>query len=111
METRVHMNLKILVLVALLLPLAQTASARVYMCVDPQTGTTSFTDKACEKTAAREEVRVNSANYTSGRGTRSNAGDAKVWSSHRDDRKTGRDYNDDRRRLYQEKATASVTDG
>jgi hypothetical protein len=98
-------------LALLLLPLSQAATARVYMCVDPQTGATSFTDKACNTTAAREEVKVNSANYSSGRNTRNGPGGPKVWNSHRDERKTGRDYNDERRRLYREKASASVSGG
>ena len=105
------MNIRSLLLVFLLVPLAQAASARVYMCVDPQTGATSFTDKACSKSTSGEEVRVDAANYASGRTTRTAPGGPKVWNSHRDDRKTGRDYNDDRRRLYRDKASASVSGG
>jgi len=88
--------MKKLVLLLLLLPLSQVALARVYMCVDPQTGKTSFTDKACEKTAAREEVRVDEVPVSG----------PKVWNSHRDTRKDGRDYNDERRSLYQNKIGA-----
>jgi uncharacterized protein (DUF488 family) len=90
--------MKKLVLLLLLLPLSQAALARVYMCVDPQTGKTSFTDRACEKTAAREEVRVDDAP----------AAGPKVWNSHRDMRKDGRDYNDERRSLYENKASAGA---
>ena len=103
--------MKKLLLILILLPLSQAASARVYMCTDPVTGATSFTDKACEEATSGEEVRVNGANYSSGRSTRPNSRGPKVWNSHRDERKTGRDYNDERRRLYQEKATASISGG
>ena len=103
------MNMKNLLLILLLIPLSQAASGRVYMCVDPQTGATSFTDKACQKAAPGEEVRVDSANSSSGRAGRSGPGGPKVWNSNRDQRKTGRDFNDERRRLYEEKATASVS--
>mgnify|MGYP001819013936 CR=1 FL=1 len=92
----------------LLVPLSQVAVARVYMCVDPQTGNTSFTDKACTKSSAGEEVRVDGANYSSGRQNQAGATGPKVWNSHRDERKTGRDYNDQRRRLYHEKPSASA---
>ena len=40
----------------------QLASARMYMCVDEATGATSFTDKACETTGTREEIKVNPIN-------------------------------------------------
>ena len=100
-----------LLLLVLLVQLSQVASARVYMCVDPQTGATSFTDRACSKSTAGEEVRVDEANYASGRDTRTAQDGPKVWNSHRDARKTGRDYNDDRRRLYRDKASASVSGG
>ena len=103
--------MKKLLILLLLLPLSQVATARVYMCVDPETGVTSFTDKACEKSASGEEVRVNATNYDSGRRTASTSRGPKVWNSHRDTRKTGRDYNDERRRMYQEKATATVSGG
>lgn len=82
----------------ILLPLPHSAQAGVFMCVDPKTGKTSFTDKACEKTASREEVRVND----------DPASGPRVWNSHRDTRKDGRDYNDERRSLYQEKAIADA---
>ncbi len=103
------MNMKNILLILLLIPLSQAASARVYMCVDPQTGATSFTDKACQKATPGEEVRVDSANSSSGRAGRSGPGGPKVWNSNRDQRKTGRDFNDERRRLYGEKATAAVS--
>ena len=106
-----RMNSLALVLAVLLLPLSQATSARVYMCVDPQTGATSFTDRACDKVSTGEEVKVNDTNYASGRQSASGSGNQKVWNSHRDERKSGRDYNDERRRLYQQKASASVNGG
>ncbi len=99
--------MKILLLVLLLVP--QLAAARVYMCVDPETGKTSFTDKACEKAASREEVRVSSTNLDSGSRSRSSrGGSAKTWNSQRDTRKTGIDYNAQRRDLYKNNPTASA---
>ena len=91
--------MKRLILLLLLLPLSQLALARVYMCVDQQTGKTSFTDKACAETASVEQVQVREANTGKS---------PKVWNSHRDKRKSGRDYNDQRRELYQNKASASA---
>ena len=94
-----------LLLVLLLVP--QLAAARVYMCTDPATGKTSFTDRACEKAATREEVRVGPANLDSGaRAGRDST--SKTWSSERDTRKTGVDYNAQRRGLYEGRATASA---
>ena len=95
-----------LMLVILLAP--QLASARVYMCVDPETGKTSFTDAGCTQTAAaREEVRVEQANLTSGdrygRETR-----RKTWRSQEDTRKSGTDYNAERREMYENSATAAA---
>lgn len=90
--------MKRLILLLLLLPLSQSALARVYMCVDQQTGKTSFTDSACAETASAEEVQVKETAAPNS---------PKVWNSHRDKRKSGRDYNDQRRELYQNKASAS----
>lgn len=101
-------NMKVLLLLLLLVP--QLAAARVYMCVDPETGKTSFTDKACEKSASAEEVRVSSTNLDSG--SRSARADAsKTWNSQRDTRKTGIDYNTQRRDTYMNNATASNENG
>ena len=95
--------MKMLLCVLLLLP--QLAAARVYMCVDEATGKTSFTDKACEKTALREEVRVDSTNLDSGShsGKRSAS---RTWVSDRDTRKSGEDYSAQRRDVYNSNATA-----
>lgn len=91
----------------LLLLLPQMAAAGVYMCVDPETGKTSFTDKACAKATAREEVRVGATNLDSGSRTRRGSG-SKTWNSQRDTRKSGIDYNDQRRSLYENRASASA---
>ena len=96
--------MKVFLMVLLLIP--QLAAARVYMCVDPATGNTSFTDKACAETAAREEVKVDASNTDSGARSKSRAR-SKTWNSEREQRKTGVDYNNQRRDLYQNKATAS----
>jgi hypothetical protein len=97
--------MKILLLVLLLAP--QLAAAKVFMCVDPATGKTSFTDRACEKATAREEVRVDPTNLDSGSRT-APGGSAKTWNSQRDSRKTGSDYNSQRRDPYQNSPTASA---
>lgn len=96
---------KLLVAVVLLLP--QWGSAGVYMCVDPATGKTSFTDKACAVTDAREEVRIDATNLDSGRNTQGRVVE-KSWRSEEDTRKSGRDYNASRRNLYNNNATAST---
>ena len=97
--------MKMLLCVLLLIP--QLASARVYMCVDQATGKTSFTDKACEKTASRAEVRVDSTNLDSG--SRSGKHSAsRTWVSQRDTRKSGEDYNAQRSELHNSNATAST---
>lgn len=99
--------MKKLTLIALLLLVPQLAMARVYMCVDQATGETSFTDKACETTSVREEVRVETPARNSGQTYRAPA-KPKTWSSQADTRKTGMDYNAERRSLYEGKATASM---
>lgn len=94
-----------LVIALLLLP--QLAAARVYMCVDEATGVTSFTDKACDTAASGEEVRLNQINPgTSGPKTRNTK--RQVWRSDMDARKTGSDYNAQRKALYENKATAAT---
>ena len=95
-----------LLLILLLLP--QLASARVYMCVDPNTGKTSFTDRGCQTASYREEVRVDPANLGSGkRAARGKAPD-KTWNSERDSRKSGIEYNEQRRHERENNSTASV---
>jgi hypothetical protein len=99
--------MKPLILAALLLLLPQFAAARVYMCVDQVTGKTSFTDKACETASVREEVRVDTANLDSGQRYGA-APKPKTWRSQADIRKSGLDYNAERRSLYNNKATAGT---
>ena len=91
----------------LLLLAPQFAAAKVYMCVDKESGAASFTDRACDSTTLREEVRVQTANLDSGKNSARPA-KPKTWRSQADTRKTGLDYNTERRSLYAEKATASA---
>ena len=98
--------MKRIIVIAVVLLLPQVASARVYMCVDHVTGATSFTDKACETVSSREEVKVDAANLDSG-GRYQAAAKKKTWRSQQDKRKTGMDYNAERRSIYENAATAS----
>jgi hypothetical protein len=96
----------VVILVILLAP--QLASARVYMCVDPETGKTSFTDGGCTRTAAAgEEVRVERANLTTGDRYGREAR-RKTWRSQDDTRKSGLEYNAERREIYENSATAAA---
>jgi len=99
--------MKMLAFTALLLLLPQLATARVYMCVDHATGQTSFTDQACDAASVREEVRVPPSNLNSGQHSAAPA-ERKTWRSQADIRKTGTDYNAQRRSLYESKATAAA---
>ena len=99
--------MKKLVFTTLLLLVSQLAAARVYMCVDHATGQTSFTDQACDTASVREEVRVPTANLDSGQHYAAPA-KRKTWRSQADIRKTGTDYNAERRSLYEGKATAAA---
>jgi hypothetical protein len=96
-----------LTLLALLLLVPQLAAARVYMCVNQETGEASFTDHACEGASMREEVRVETSNPDSGKRNTALA-KSKAWRSQADARKTGIDYNAERRSLYASKATAGT---
>ena len=88
------------VLLFLMLLAPQLAAAKVYMCVDEQTGKTSFTDRGCQTTASREEVKVPPANANSGsRSDNRESNKEKAWESDRDNRKTGRDYTAERRKV------------
>jgi hypothetical protein len=93
--------------IALLLLIPQLAAARVDMCVDEDTGATSFTDKACETVSTREEVRVDPVNLNSG-ARKASRSKRKTWRSQADSRKDGTDFNDRRRALYKNKATAGT---
>lgn len=99
--------MKALLIALLLVP--QFAAAGVYMCVDPATGKTSFTDKACASNSAREEVRVEVANPgNNSRG--SGGGSQKAWVSQRDTTRSGLEYNNKRRSQYgnEERAIAAA---
>jgi len=96
---------RLLVFALLLVP--QLAAARVYMCVDAATGNVSFTDKACEPAADREEILVQPTNVDSGRSTAQPTG-RKVWTSDIDTRKTGRHYGAQWRQVGAEEAAVSV---
>ena len=80
----------LLLLVILLVP--QLAAAKVYMCRDPATGNTTFTDKGCETSANGEELKVPATNVDSGSRTAEPASRG-AWVSDRDTRKTGREHN------------------
>lgn len=99
--------MKKLIALCLLVLVPQVAMAKVYMCTDPSTGKTSFTDKACDVHASAEEVRIGATNLESGKRTGGKSA-SKVWNSQRDTRKTGLDYNAERRALYHSEATAST---
>ncbi len=96
-----------IIVIALLLLAPQLASARVYMCVDHATGETSFMDKACETVNSRAEVRVDPSNPDSGSHYAAPA-KQKTWRSQAQTRKTGKDYNAERRSIYEKSTTAST---
>jgi hypothetical protein len=100
--------MKVITLLALGLLVPQLAVARVYMCVDGETGEASFTDKACASDGSREEVKVDATNLKSGSNHGSSRGKGKSWTSEHDNRKSGADLNAERRRLYENKASASL---
>jgi hypothetical protein len=77
------------------------------MCVDQNTGATSFTDKACETVSTREEVRVGPVNLHSG-ARHAGRSKKKTWRSQTDTRKSGADFNEQRRSLYENKATTAT---
>ena len=96
---------KLLVIALLVIP--QLASARVYMCVDQVTGETSFTDQACSTAGAREEVRLENSTPESNR-NRATRVRQKTWTSDADLRKSGLEYNAERRSLYESKSAISA---
>ena len=69
----------------------QLSVAGVYMCIDPDTGKKTFTDRACEQRTAGEEVRVDPVNF-GGAAYRAPAGEHKqVWRSQQAVTKSGRE--------------------
>lgn len=104
--------MRVVLLLLLLIP--QLALARIYMCTDPATGKTLFTDQACDSGDTPEEIRVETTNVTAGRlapgKNEREPPPPKTWKSDRDQRKTGRDYASRREELYQNSATAQQRD-
>ena len=96
--------MKLFVVMLLLIP--QLAAAKVYMCVDAETGNTSFTDTACNQATIVEEVRVDAINLGSGERYKKEPRQ-KTWNSEREERKSGKDYNAEYRSLYDNSATAT----
>ena len=69
----------------------QVSLAGVYMCVDPQTGKKTFTDRACEQQNAGEKVRVDPVNF-GGAAYRAPASEHKqAWRSQQTVAKSGRE--------------------
>ncbi len=101
--SRGEARMRVLAIILLLIP--QLAAAKVYMCVDAATGTTSFTDTACDRETRVEEVRVDATNLESGERYKK-APREKTWNSEREVRKSGQDYNAEYRSLYDNSATA-----
>jgi len=99
--------MRVVLLLFLLIP--QLALARIYMCTDPATGETLFTDQACDRGDTPEEIRVQTTNLATGENNRE-APPQKTWNSDRDQRKTGRDYPGQRGELYNNNATAQKSD-
>ena len=98
-----------MLLICLVVCLSQTANARVYMCVDKATGNTTFTDKGCDVVEKVEEVKVEPTNLDSGK-RYVKAPQRKAWNSQIDTRKTGVDYNAERRAIYENSATARAAE-
>lgn len=66
----------------------QLSSAEVFMCVDPDSGKKTFTDKACPNAGERTKVKVDPSNFGGGSKTAKNAG---TWSSDKDTSVSGQD--------------------
>lgn len=93
-------------MVVIMLPLPVRAD--LYMCVDSETGATSFTDKACEEAASQEEIKVNAINPGgAGQASQSRTRN-KAWRSQVDARKTGTDFNSQRRAMYRGKSLTAA---
>ncbi|MFV8817017.1 DUF4124 domain-containing protein [Haliea sp. E17] len=91
-----------LIALATLLALPLASHAGVFICVDPQTGKKTFTDKACPDAAPGEKVRVDPVNFNRGATARQTG----TWNSDRDTSKDGSDYaSANQRRLQSAKST------
>lgn len=97
--------MRVILLLLLLVP--QLATAGVYLCVDPQTGKKTFTDRACEQEAVGEQLRVESAQSGASRGSSRKSND-KTWNSQRDERIDGREYRQEERTRG---GSAGITNG
>lgn len=75
--------------IATLLLLPQLSTAGVFMCVDPDTGKKTFTDRACPTQGTGEKVKVQTTNFGHGMANESNGG---TWNSHRDTSRSGREH-------------------
>ena len=80
----------LLLILALVAP--QVVAAGVYMCVDPETGKKTLTDRACSQSTSGEEVRVDPVNF-GGAAYRAPTGEHKqTWRSQREVAKSGRQH-------------------
>lgn len=94
----------LLLATALMAP--QLSSAEVFMCVDPDSGKKTFTDKACPTAGERKKVKVQPTNF--GQGSKTAYGQG-TWSSDRDTTVSGRDnLNSHSRRVENARAAGSV---
>jgi hypothetical protein len=85
-----------LMLLGVLIP--QISLAEVFMCTDPDTGTKTFTDRACDARTTGEKVRVEPTNF-GGNGYRSPQGEyQKTWRSQQSRAKSGREHSTGYRR-------------
>ncbi len=100
------MTVSVALLLAATLLAPQLASAEVFMCVDPDSGKKTFTDKACPTPGERKKVKVQPTNF--GQGSKTAYGQG-TWSSDRDAAVSGRDnLNSNSRRMATAEATGSV---
>ena len=98
---------RIVLLVLLCLP--GFSAAGVYMCVDPQTGKKTFTDKACKASKSGDKVDVKPHNFgDSGHRTPASP-TSKAWSSQREEQDADRTESTGHRRNI-EKARATEAD-
>jgi hypothetical protein len=96
--------MRALILTALLLP--QIAGAEIFMCVDPDTGKKTFTDKACTEHMPGTEVLVKPNNF-GGNGHRGHK-QRQTWNS---DKKTGVSGPDKSTGYQRSIEKARITDG
>ena len=76
------------------LALGPSALAGVYMCVDPDTGKKTFTDRACPSKGKGSKVKVETTNFGEGVANKRRAN--ATWTSHIDTTVSGRkNFKDD----------------